>query len=172
MKYIIIVASVLCLFSCDSINKLTEFEYSINDQVTIPSSIPLQLPFSINSPDVETNSTATFESNDTRKDLIKEIKLIELVLSVEQPDEQDFSFLESIGVFISADDLPEVELASQQTVDMNSRSIQLETTGTDFTEYLSKERIDIRVNTITDELITQDIGIDMDITFLVSASPL
>ena len=60
------------------------------------------LPFDVLTPDIETNSDSEFEVNDTRKDLIEEIKLTELKFKIISPDDTDFSFFESLEVYISA----------------------------------------------------------------------
>ena len=97
--------------SCKTIDKLTQFNMSFNQTVVIPSSTGISLPIDLITPDIETNAESTFEINDTRKDLIEEIRLTSLTLTLNAPGNADFSFLESIRVFMNAPDLPEVEIA-------------------------------------------------------------
>ena len=77
------------------------------DLVTIPSATGINLPLSILSPETTTNAEAEFEINDTRKDLIEQIKLTELQLVLENPVTEDFSFLNEISIYISADSIAE-----------------------------------------------------------------
>jgi len=93
-------------------------EYS--QRATIPSSTGINLPFDIFTPEMETNSESKFSVNDTRKDLIEEITLTELELVIISPDTADFSFLNSIEVYISADGLEEIQIASLSEVSQDA----------------------------------------------------
>ena len=74
--------AIICLFTiftaCDKLDELTKFDMEYSQRATIPSSAGIDLPFDVFTPEMETNSESTFEVNDTRKDLIEEIKLTEL----------------------------------------------------------------------------------------------
>ena len=91
-----------------------------NNEIVIPSSTGISLPINLLTPELETNSESTFEVNDTRKDLIEEIRLTSLILTLNAPDNADFSFLESISVYMNAQDLPEVEIAWEDDVPDNA----------------------------------------------------
>ena len=97
-KYISIIVLAVLISNCSKLDELTKFDMDYDTQVTIPSSAGINLPFDVLTPDTETNSESTFESNDTRKDLIEEIKLTKLQLVITSPSETDFSFLESISI--------------------------------------------------------------------------
>ena len=138
-------------------------------QVTIPSTTGINLPFDVLTPDTETNSESTFESNDTRKDLVEEIKLTKLQLEVTTPSDADFSFLESIEVYISAEGLDEILIASKVEVPESVSVLDLEVMNTDLKEYIKKDNYSLRLNTVTDEAISQDHEIDVKSTFFVDA---
>jgi len=161
----------LCTTSgCDAIDELTKFNMDYNTQVVIESSANIDLPFDVFSPDVETNSESEFAINDTRKDLIEQIILRELNLTITAPEEEDFSFLESVNIYISAEGLPETQIASMDEVpDNNTGSLQLVTVGTDIKEYIKMDSFSLRLNTVTDEIITSDYYIDVDAVFFVDA---
>ena len=161
---------IVSFVSCDKLDELTKFDMEYNQRVTIPSSTGIDLPFDVYTPETETNSESKFEVNDTRKDLIEEIKLTELELVIISPTDADFSFLNSIEVFISAEGLDEVKIASQPEVPENAgKTLNLETMDIDLKEYIKKDEFSLRLNTVTDELISSDHELQVNSTFFVDA---
>ncbi|WP_396633149.1 hypothetical protein [Maribacter sp. R86514] len=165
---------VICLFalitSCDKLDELTKFDMEYSQRATIPSSAGIDLPFDVFTPEIETNSESTFEVNDTRKDLIEEIKLTELELVIILPDSADFSFLNSIEVYISADGLEEIKIAYLEEVPDDAGSvITLDTADTDLKEYIKSDEFSLRLNTVTDELMSTDHELEVNSTFFVDA---
>jgi hypothetical protein len=171
MKKQIIVFSVILLMisGCKDLDKLTQFNMEFNESVVIPSSSGINLPFNILTPDVETNSASTFSTKKTRKDLVDEIKLTKLELTIKSPASEDFSFLKSISVYISAAGLPEVKIASKDIVPENATVLSLDVAGTDLKEYIKADKFSLRLNTVTDELLASDYTINAHSTFFVNA---
>ena len=113
-----------------------------NESVVIPSSTGINLPFNILTPDVETNSASTFSNNKTRKDLVDEIKLTKLELTIKSPTNADFSFLKSISVYISATGLPEAKIAYKDEVPANAGAVlTLDVSGVDLKEYIKADKM-------------------------------
>jgi len=166
----IVLTSLVFLFGCSKIDELTKFNLDYDQEVTIPSSTGINLPFDMFTPDTETNSESEFAVNDTRKDLIEEIKLTKLELNIMSPNGADFSFLKSIEVYISADGLDEILIADYPEVPENSgSSLSLNTSDVDLKEYIKKDNFNLRLNTVTDEVISQDHELDVKSTFFVDA---
>lgn len=156
--------------SCRTVDQLTQFNMDFNETITIPSATGINLPINILTPDVETNSESTFEINDTRKDLIEHISLTSLTISLSAPENADFSFLESINVYMNAPDLPEVEIAWANSIPENVGGVlMLDVSGADFQEYIKKDQFSLRLNTITDELLTADHQLEIATTFFIDA---
>ena len=167
-----IITFCLILFTfigCKKADELTQFNIEFNETAVIPSSTGINLPFNIFTPDVETNSTSTFEVNDTRKDLIEEITLTSLGLKITTPNNADFSFLKSISIYISADGLSESKIAWRNNVPSDAKELKLDLTGIDLKEYIKKDSYSLRLNTVTDEAMSQDHEIDVKSTFFVDA---
>ena len=175
MKKIIQSFTILSLLllvcnSCKKIDQFTKFSMDFNNEIVIPSSTGISLPINLLTPELETNSESTFEVNDTRKDLIEEIRLTSLILTLNAPDNADFSFLESISVYMNAQDLPEVEIAWEDDVPDNAgNQISLNVSNEDFKEYIKKDEFSLRVNTITDEILTSDHQIDIATSYFIDA---
>jgi hypothetical protein len=156
--------------SCKKIDELTKFEMEYDATVVIPSSSGINLPFNVYSPSVSSNAEATFEINDTRKDLIEEILLKEMVLRVDAPNGGDFGFLESVEIFINAQDLDELKIAWYYNVpDSQGNTLDIFTTAEDLKEYIKKDSFTLRVNTVTDEIVTSDYHINIFSRFFVDA---
>lgn len=169
-SYLLIIVCCTLLTGCSKIDELTKFNMDYNQSVTIPSSAGINLPFDLFTPDTETNSSSEFEVNDTRKDLIEEIKLTKLELIIKTPNDADFSFLKSIEVYISAEGLDEIKIANYDDVPENTGNIlSLETSDMDLKEYIKKDKFNLRLNTVTDEVISQDYELDVNSTFFVDA---
>jgi hypothetical protein len=169
-KYTFILAIFTLFVSCDKLDELTKFNMEYSQRATIPSSTGINLPFDVFTPEMETNSESKFAVNDTRKDLIEEIKLTELELLIVSPDNADFSFLNSIEVFISSDGLEEIQIASLSDVPEDvGNSITLNTSDIDLKEYIKKDEFSLRLNTVTDELMSTDHELEVNSTFFVDA---
>ncbi|NHF61038.1 hypothetical protein FK220_016925 [Flavobacteriaceae bacterium TP-CH-4] len=169
-KILPIILCVFLLFACDKIDDLTKFDMDYDSSVVIESAANINLPFDVVTPDVETNSESEFAVNDTRKDLIEEIKLKSLRLNITSPDNQDFSFLKSVEIFISAEGLEEVPIAAITEVPEDIGSLlELDTSDRDIKEYIKKDKFNLRLNTVTDEVLTSDCYIDVKSVFFVDA---
>ncbi|WP_435139363.1 hypothetical protein [Formosa sp. A9] len=169
-KLYLVMCILILTSGCDTLDELTKFDMVFNESVTIPATSPIDLPFTISTPKIETDSESTFNSNDTAKDLIEEITLSELRLTLTQPNTEDFSFLESIEIYIAADDLPDTKLAwNPDPIPNDSNEMYLETTTTDLKEYLFKDSFYLKIKAGTDEVLTQDYDINVRTVFFVDA---
>jgi hypothetical protein len=88
-------------------------------------------------PEVTTNSSAEFENNNTKADLVKDVKLKELTLTITDPTAKTFSFLKSIHLYISTDSNDEIELAFKDDINSTSSTITLTTTAAKLDKYKS-----------------------------------
>ena len=170
MRYLFLILSFLfTISSCDKIDELTKFDIEYNSKVVVPGATGINLPFNVITPDMETNSDSKFEVNDTRKDLIEEIKLIALQMVITSPTAADFSFLNSVEVFISADGLDEIKIAEKDVPENAGATLDVDVLDIDLKEYIKKDEFNLRLNTVTDEVINEDHEIDVNTTFFVDA---
>lgn len=154
-------------FGCKK--KLTQFYIDFNTPATIQSSIPINSPVNIYTPEQETNSTVVFEVNDTRKDLINLILLKDLEISITEPESQNFNFLKSVEVFINSDNFTERKVAYNENVPSNVKKINCEVLDVDLQDYIKEESFVIRIRTVTDQILTQDVKLDIYSNFFVDA---
>ncbi|RFC53882.1 hypothetical protein DXU93_10055 [Brumimicrobium aurantiacum] len=161
---------ILAIFSCKKVDEYTQFEINNEQTIEIKSNAVINVPFDIVSPEVETDAESTFESNDTRKNLIETIELRSLTMEITTPEEGDFNFLNEIKIYISSDNHTETLIAWKENIPENSSStLVLETSGEDLKKYVKEDTYKLRFNTITDQSITTDHKIKVNSTFFVDA---
>lgn len=157
--------------SCEKLNDLTNFKLHYSANVTIPSSIGIDLPLDLVTPPVSTDAESQFKSHKTSKELIKEIYLETVTIEITSPANRDLSFLKSIHIYIKAEGLPEHLLAfSEDIPDDIGTSLSLETSDDDFKAYIKKDNYTLRVKTVTDKLISQDVELRVNSEFRVAAT--
>ena len=173
MKTKLSIAAIIFLTLFSGCNKLG-INFGINHQATfrVDAGAPLNLPFEVGTPDVTTNSSAQFENNNTAANLIKEIKLEELKLTITNPSNKTFSFLKSIHIYISTNSSDEIELAGMDNIASTSQSIILNATTQDLSKYVKASSYKLRTTVVTKETLTQAIDVRTDIKFKVRASVL
>lgn len=171
-RVIIAIAALAVAFSCEEVDKLLTF--SVNNEVTIqiPASTVIDLPVGIPTPDVTTNSDQTFQNNNTKASLVKDVKLHEMKLTITTPTGKTFSFLKSIHIYISTGQNDEMLLASLEDVPANVSNITLKPTGEKLDKYVKASSYKLRTSIVTDETLTQNVDVKADLKFQVTAAPL
>ncbi|GAB5417345.1 MAG: hypothetical protein Crog4KO_29270 [Crocinitomicaceae bacterium] len=164
----LLISLLMLTSSCKK--KLTEFYVDYTSQVIVSSSVGQLVPFSVNTPEMETNSEFVFESNNTRKDNVEQINLEELRLTITSPNGETFSFLNSIEVFISSPNVTERKVAFKESIPSNIGTILVcDLVDVELQEYIKEDRFTLRLKTVTDETIPQDVYIDVYTNFFVKA---
>ncbi len=98
------------------------------------------------------------------------VELTDLDLRNTSPTGEDFQFLNSVELYMNAEGLDEIKVAWKDDVPATIGDVlSLKTSSKDLTEYLEKEMVTFRLNTILNQGITQDYQIGIDITFLIDA---
>ncbi len=169
MKFILLLALIVLLNSCEKLDKYTQFDLNFTQQTTIQSSTPINLPFNLPTPSVTTNSEQTFKSNNTNKNLVDKIELTKLQITVLSPSGEDFSILKSIEIYINSPGLPETKIAWLNAVPTSQSIILLDLSGADLKDYIFADSFTLNVKTVTDELNTHDYKIEIKTTFNVNA---
>ena len=158
------------LFSCSVLDELTKFDLDLQTRYSIPASTIVNVPASLATPDVTTESESTFENNNTNKDLIESIKLKNINLSIETPEDGNFNFLKEIHVYIEADGLDELEIANMYDLEnTNSSALDLDVLDQELKAYIKKDSYSLRVKTTIDETVSETHEIIIDTKFRVDA---
>lgn len=161
--------ALLALGACSKKDLGISFRMNYEEEVVIPSSVGINLPFTIQSPPITTNSESKFSNNNTSANRVSSIRLEEMQLILDEPSEADFSFLESIYILISAQGLPDDTIAWQDPVTSNASVLNLTTTELNLKPYLVKDEFSLKTITLTDEFISEDHRITIKSGFRVEA---
>ncbi len=155
--------------ACD---KLLTFNISDQTTITVDKVLtPITLPFDIWTPNITTNSEQEFENNDTKIELVKEIILKDLMLTITSPSDKTFSFLESIHIYMFTDTEEEIEIAWKDNISSDAEMIDLQTSNSALDKYVKSSSYKLRTEVVTRETLNQDIDILIDMTFQVTADP-
>lgn len=161
---------LLLLSSCDIIDELTKFDLDYQTNYSISSTTLINTPFSLFTPDITTNSESSFEINNTNRDLIESIKLKQIKLTINTPNDGNFNFLKEIHIYIEAEDIEEVEIANVYDLEnTDSNILELDVLGEELKAFIKKDNFNLRVKTVTDETISETHEITIDTKFRVDA---
>ncbi len=158
--------------SCDKVDELLTFTIKNQTEFEIENQFPMETPFIVPTPDVNTQSSETFENNNTAARLVNEITLEEFSLSIVSPEDFTFSFLKSIEIYISAENEEQVMIASKDNIPEDADIIDLETQSQNLRPYLIQDTYDLDVKVITREASARDITLRADMEFKVKADSL
>ena len=158
--------------SCKKINEILTFNIKESTEITIENTIvPFSLPFELPTPNILVSSESEFENNKTSKNLVKDVHIEELALTIINPNNQKFSFLKSIVIYISADGVQKIELASKYDIPKDVNQIDLDVTESKLDDYLKADKYSLSTEVVIRETLTKDITVKADMTFEVTADP-
>jgi hypothetical protein len=176
-KIVVLLLTGLIAISCkksdDILESLTHFSYEPTYVVKVPATPIASLPVDFLTPEISTQSDVEYSANNTRADLVKHIELSQLDLTVVSPGDGTLSFLKSITIYAKADGLSEVKVAfKDQVPDAVGGTLLLDVTGVDLTEYFKKDKYQLRISVVTDEVVKEDYEINAHAKFDFEANAL
>ncbi|TGE21408.1 hypothetical protein E5K00_14050 [Hymenobacter aquaticus] len=175
MKKLLLLAPLLLLLgvlSCKKINELLTFDLDYSQNITVPGSpIFIPTPVVLAVP-VTTKSDETFKSKNTAADLVKDVKLKRLALTITDPAAENFDFLNSIEISIGTDQNDIVPLASLSSIPKGVSTIELTPSGAKLDKYLKASSYTLHTKVTVNKAILKDITVRADTKFTVTADPL
>ncbi len=175
MKKLLLATLVLFTFlatSCDKVDDLLTFYINQEENIRIQSNFPIGAVTPLSPVPVKTNSSETFKNNKTRAELVKDVTLNKLTLTIVDPADENFDFLRSIEIYLSDDKGAETKIAYLDDVPKGVKAIELKSTNAKLDEYIKGETYTIRTRVAVAKLITRDITIKSAMRFKVTAAPL
>lgn len=171
-SYILILLPTLLLAnSCKKVEDLINFGFNIKTDFSLPPNIPINTPFDIPSIPLDYNSSETFEQNNTRADLVREIKLEYIQLLITAPAGQDFTFVKDIELRLTLDGKdPKLVAWKYDVSDATGQELNLDVTQDALDEYLKSENVGFSLKVTNDKLTTKEIKISSDIRVRVKAN--
>ena len=119
---------------------------------------------------IEANLKAKVKNEGSSMDKVESVELTALKLRITSPTGKNFQFLNSDTLYMNAEGLDEIKVAWKDEVSATvGDALSLSTSSGDLTDYLVKEVVTLRLNTILKQGIAQDYQIGIDATFLIDA---
>jgi len=174
MKKLFLALPLLALLtgsSCKKVDEITEFDLNYSTDQAIPgSSVSTSATVDFVSPDIPTQSSEKFAAQGTAKEYIDEIKLTKFTMSSNTLG--NFDYLRSVSVFMKAEGLDEVLIASKNPVPKGTRYVQMDPTGANIKQHIFKDKIQLRISLTVDSLPAKDQSIKLEQTLRVKGKKL
>ncbi|GAB3231657.1 hypothetical protein GCM10027346_18290 [Hymenobacter seoulensis] len=176
MKKILFLAPLLLvlavLSSCDKLDKLLTFYIEDSQSVKIASNFPFGQFAPLSPIPVTTRSDEKFKNENTSANLVKDVKLDRLTLTITDPNAENFDFLQGINIYISTEQSDKILLASLDNVPMGVNTLQLTPTSEKLDKYVKANSYTLSTEAKIRKPISRDITIRTDTRFKVTADPL
>jgi hypothetical protein len=161
----------LAIAGCKLLDELRTFDMSYAVDFTVPSSTIIDLPFSMPTTPITTNSDQRFEDEGVESEWIESVKLNSLVLTITAPEGDDFSLLETISLYMRSDNEAEVLIADMIPVPADAgNTITLDVKDADLYPCISQNNFTLRTALTTDETMTHSIDFRADMVIEVKAT--
>jgi hypothetical protein len=163
--------ALLFFFSCEKLGQLLTFEISNSEDIKIPASGLIDVPF-ISPVPVTMNSQESFKNNNTTASLVKDVRLSKLTLTISDPATANFDFLKSIKIYIGTDGSDKVLLASQDNIPTGVSTIELISGNAQLDKYIKASSYTLYTEVALRSSVAQELTVRADSKFRVTADPL
>lgn len=181
-----VILSSLVFYSCediiDELDKLTQFELEFTEGFTYPPAPLFADSIRFDGPPVSTNSDTTFKTNNTEKELVQDVQVKQLDLTILAPDSGSFDFMNYIRVFIMADlngdgiyddETERIEVANKLTIPSNvGKFLELDPIPGDYKQFIFQDEIKLSLQYGTNRATLFPLQLDVRSVFTVNAKVL
>ena len=169
---LIAVASLTLFFT--GCKHTISFDIHDSTSTVIKSSLAaVGVPFDVPVPPVSTSATQELENQNIKPEWITDVMLTDCKLTITDPTDENFDFLDEIHIYISkSDGSDEQEIAYCTNVPQGQQSIELTTTGVKLDEYLLEDSYNLRTKVEVNKILADDITLQIDLTFNITADVL
>ena len=173
MKKVIFICilSFLAVTSCKKLSQLFTFEISNSENIKIPASGLVSVPI-ISPVPVTVHSQESFENNNTNANLVKDVSLKSLTLTIIDPASENFNFLKSIKIYIGTSQEDKVALASLENVPMGASTIELISNNSKLDKYIKGSSYTLYTEVTLRSNVAKELTVRADSKFKVTADPL
>ena len=168
---LILLACSFLFSSCKKLGRLLTFEISNSEMITIPATSLVAIPV-VSPVPVTVNSQESFENNKTQANLVKDVSLQKLTLSITNPANETFNFLKGISIYIGTDQSDKILLASLDNIPMNVSSLQLISSNAKLDKYIKASSYTLYTEISLRAANSKDLTVKAESKFRVTADPL
>ncbi|MBB6609824.1 hypothetical protein H7F15_02125 [Pontibacter sp. Tf4] len=163
---------IVAASACDSLDERFVFYINKKADLQVTPGTPVGTVTELGPTTIVTNADTTFMQNHTRAELVQDITLDKFGLTIADTVVREFGFLESVDVYMSAEELDEVRVAFLERVAENDTILTLNLTNTKLDEYLKKEAYTIHTRARLRKAVPKDLKLEAEIRFKVIADPI
>lgn len=163
--------SLFSILSCKKINQLLTFDISNSENIKIPASTLINVPI-ISPVPVTASSEESFENNNTKASLVKDVVLKKLTLTITDPATENFNFLKNIKIFIGTDQNDKILLASLDNVPTDVSTIELISSNSKLDKYIKASSYTLYTEVTLRSNVANELTVRADSKFKVTADPL
>ena len=158
------------LVGCEAIEDMMRFKYNQTISFTVPQTTVGLVPV-INTPEIQSSSSEDFKNEGTEAKYVKTAYLESLTVTITNPANQNFDFVNEIELYIEAEGAEKVLIASKYGIDDNiGNTMAMDVdSSVNLKPYLSAESYTVSSKVVTDKTTNADIDIDADMEFSVTA---
>ncbi len=169
MKRLSYILAIILLFSgCFIWNGVTVYVTDSVDE-TIPATSTL-LPFDLPIPTVTTSATTELENQGVLPNQIKEVVLKDMIVTITNPPDQDFSFLDAVYVYIQdANGQNEQKIAYLENISSTAKVITLKTLDVNLVDYIRQGKYKLRVKVKVKKVLNHDVDVRIDLKLKIVA---
>lgn len=174
MKKTLLFFLPLCAFlftGCEKLDRLLTFEIKSSENIKVPASSLVNVPLIAPVP-VNVKSQETFQNNNTNANLVKDVSLTKLTLTITDPAAENFDFLKSITISIGTSQNDKVPLASLENIPTGVSSIELKPSGSKLDKYIKAEQYTLYTEVTLRSSVARELTLRADSRFKVTADPL
>lgn len=165
--------AALFFASCETLDRFTQFDIPYSTTFDIPATpvSGVSLPvLNITSPAITTNIKEKLQNSNTNISLIDKVTLKSLKLSIVNPANEDFSFLNRVTLYINANGLSEQEIATKDNIAANpTGTLTFDVTGVNLKDYIIADEFSLRLSVKIDETTTVKYEVKADMVFNIDA---
>lgn len=163
---------LLVAVGCEKIDKLLTFYIEDSQNIKVSGGFPLGQLVPLTPLTVPTRSDEKFSNEGTRADLVKNVSLNRLTLTITDPSSENFDFLRRIEIYISTDSNDQILLASLPQVPQGVKTITLNPSNAVLDKYIKAKSYTLTTKAEIGKPISSDITLRCDTRFKVTADPL
>lgn len=170
---LLVLIAVVFMAGCELLSSLTEFDLPYETSVNVPVILASDSTLKVETPTINSGITEAISKYNTGLDLIEKVSLTSMTLTLTDPVDGDFSFLESIAVSMTAAGLDTIQLASNAAVPADAGAVlELETSTADLQDYIKLDDFKLMFSIGTDENVMSSQEITMNMLVHVNAKVL
>lgn len=170
MKKILILSFLIfSLWSCEKLDKYTQFTLDSHATLTVLRNTPTQTPVALATVDLPINSEI-FDDYNTSTNLIEKASIKKIDLQLTNPSAANFNFLTDIELYIEAEGLPKLRMAWKNNLPNNdTQTIELNNLSDNLSEYLKNNHPKITAIIKTDEPLNESMQLDVHFSFYIDS---